>query len=112
MNESLKSVTDWLNAHKQQTVMIRKQELEDTDQTRITLEDVEYKPSTPMIDEYTEGDSLILHGSGAVVNEQGDIPLPQSTYQIYVDGLKHADVQDQQLSMETERAKYEIFIQS
>lgn len=112
MNESLKSVTDWLNAHKQQTVMIRKQELEDIDQTRITLEDVEYKPSTQTIDEYTEGDSLILHGSGAVVNEQGDIPLPQSTYQIYVDGLKHANVQDQQLSMETERAKYEIFIQS
>lgn len=112
MNEQLKSVTDWLNAHKQQTVMIRKQEMEDTDQTRIQLEEVEYRENTPTIDDYTEGDSLILHGNGTVINEQGEIQLPQNTYQIYVDGLSKADVKETQLTMETDRAKYEIFIQS
>ncbi|MEC0370453.1 hypothetical protein [Paenibacillus chibensis] len=110
MNEKLNSVKTWLEEHRNHTVLIRKEEQDDWDETRVQLEDVEYIENVETIDDYAEGSSLILHGPGSVINEQGDIPLPQSTFQIYVDGLSECRVEEGTLSMKTERANYLISV--
>ncbi len=112
MSEKLNSVREWLEKHMNETVLIRKEEQDDLDETRVQLEGVEYKESVQTIDDYAEGSSLILHGPGSVLNEQGDIPLPQNTFQIYVDGLSECKVEGSSLTMTTERAKYMISVQS
>ncbi|WP_213649798.1 hypothetical protein [Paenibacillus sp. J23TS9] len=110
MSEKLNSVREWLEKHVQETILIRKEEQEDLDETKVKIEGVEYKESVPTIDDYAEGSSLILHGPGSVLNEQGEIPLPQNTFQIYVDGLSECDVEEERLTIETDRAKYLISV--
>ncbi|MCJ8014849.1 hypothetical protein MUG84_24500 [Paenibacillus sp. KQZ6P-2] len=108
MSESLNSITEWLDKHIQKTILIRKEEQGDLDETRVMLEGTEYKERVPSIDDYAEGNSLILHGSGSVLNKMGDFPLPTNSFQIYVDGLTECHIEEQHVSMKTDRAKYEI----
>jgi hypothetical protein len=106
----MNAVKEWLEKRVGQTIMIRKEEQDDLDETRLHLEHVEYNAHVPTVDDYTEGNSLILHGPGKVVREQGDIVLPQNTFQIYIDGLSESRAEEEQLSMKTDRAKYLIFV--
>ncbi|MWV43178.1 hypothetical protein GRF59_06000 [Paenibacillus sp. HJL G12] len=108
MSDKLNLIQEWLEKHLQKTILIRKEEQGDLDETRVLLEGVEYKENVSTIDDYAEGSSLILHGPGKVLNEQGDIPLPQNTFQIYVDGLADCQAGEDGITMKTDRAKYFI----
>ncbi|BFH63423.1 hypothetical protein [Paenibacillus azoreducens] len=109
MNNELNAVNQWLENQVGQTILIRKEEQGDLDETRVQLEAVEYSEHVPARDEYAEGSSLILHGPGHVINEKGDIPLPRNTFQIYVDGLHETETDESRINLTTDRAKYLIF---
>ncbi|GAB6989187.1 hypothetical protein [Paenibacillus pini] len=108
MSDQLQHVIEWFNKHMNQPVLIEKKEQDDLDTTRVQLEEIEFKESSPGLDEYTEGRKLFLHGPGSIINEMGESPLPQSTFEIPLDGLSHVQTEQSRIVLETERAKYTI----
>jgi len=112
MSDQLNAAKAWLEQKTGETLLIRKEEREDIDETRVRLESVEYDETVPTFDDYAEGSSLILHGAGNVVSGDGELPLPRDQYQIYVDGQFDCNPDANGLSLTTGRAKYRISVLS
>lgn len=109
MNSSIKEVTHWLETKSNHTLHISKQEEKDLDRIELQLERIEHQEhQVQSIDGYGDHDTLMLHGSGIVITDGHEAPLPNNTYLIGLDGFKSADIQDQQLVLSTERGTYSI----
>ncbi|MNI19796.1 hypothetical protein D3C73_732430 [compost metagenome] len=69
---------------------------------------MDYRNTEDVIDEYLDS-ALILRGTGNTLNRDGElVPLPQQNYEIAVSGLLLEKVDDGQVELRTERAKYSI----
>ncbi|GIO29495.1 MULTISPECIES: hypothetical protein [Paenibacillus] len=110
MSDQLNAAKAWLEQNTGETLLIRKEERDDIDETRVRLKSVEYDETVPTFDEYAEGSSLILHGPGNILGGHGDLPLPRDQYQIYVDGKFDCSRDGNGLSVTTGRAKYHISV--
>lgn len=109
MKPELQSVSDWLDAHRDQTLLITKSEQGDIDRVRMKLSMSGYRAERPNPhDDYTDGDVLYLRGEGSVLTEERESPLPQDTFAIPVTGLRAADIADAGMRLTTERAEYSI----
>ncbi|NQX47612.1 hypothetical protein HQN87_20015 [Paenibacillus tritici] len=108
MEQNVQKLIDWLEAQKQATLVITKQELDDLDTVHFTLESVDYRNAEDVIDEYLDS-ALILRGSGNTLNADGElVPLPQPSYEIAVSGLKLNAVAEDKAELKTDRAVYSI----
>lgn len=108
MDQTVQKLMDWLEGRVNQTIVIKKQELEDQDTVHFSLEAVEYRSAEDSIDDYLD-DALILRGSGSTLNGDGElVPLPQHSYEIAVSGLQLNAVDENTTELHTDRAKYEI----
>ncbi|NMO97236.1 hypothetical protein [Paenibacillus lemnae] len=111
MNHSLKEVSEWLNAHKQQELTIQKRELDDLDEIRLTVDSVELQDGDNCsIDDYLACQVLLLRGSGVIVTDTEEAPLPAGTFTIPVENLTRTDVQEQQVTLENGRGVYTISV--
>ncbi len=108
MDQSVLKLMDWLTAQAGETLVIKKQEMSDLDTVHFNLENVDYRNTEDVIDEYLDS-ALILRGTGNTLNRDGElVPLPQQNYEIAVSGLLLENVDDGQVELRTERAKYSI----
>ncbi|AIQ69112.1 hypothetical protein [Paenibacillus graminis] len=108
MDQSVLKLMDWLTAQAGETLVIKKQEMSDLDTVHFNLENVDYRNTEDVIDEYLDS-ALILRGTGNTLNRDGElVPLPQQNYEIAVSGLLLEKVDDGQVELRTERAKYSI----
>ncbi|MDU4696954.1 MAG: hypothetical protein E6Y08_14145 [Paenibacillus sp.] len=110
MNEQLQPVMDWLEAHIGGQLHIRKEEQGDTDEVKLKLEQKGiHEDHSHALDDYTGGPVLYLRGEGRVIQPNGsELPLPQDTFLIPVDELKQTRIDGHSISVETERARYDI----
>lgn len=108
MEQNVQKLIDWLEAQEHATLVIKKQELDDLDTVHFNLEAVDYRNADDVIDEYLDS-ALILRGSGNTLNADGElVPLPQHSYEIAVSGLKLNTVTDDNVELQTDRAKYSL----
>ncbi|MNO23546.1 hypothetical protein D3C76_133490 [compost metagenome] len=108
MDQSVLKLMDWLTAQAGETIVIEKQELNDLDTVHFNLETVDYRNADDVIDEYLDS-ALILRGTGNTSNRDGElVPLPQQSYEIAVSGLQLGNIDDNQVELRTERAKYSL----
>ncbi|WP_340023817.1 hypothetical protein MHI24_01605 [Paenibacillus sp. FSL K6-1096] len=108
MEPNVEKLMEWLNAHKEATLVIQKQELEDLDTVHFTVETVDYRNAEDVIDDYLDS-AVILRGSGSTMNDDAElVPLPQPGYEIAVAGLKLHNVAEDQVDLQTDRAKYTL----
>lgn len=112
MAHPLEQVSEWLKSHTNQNILIEKQEQDDLDQVRLLLEFIGYRDSDNCsIDDYIACKALLLHGSGVVITDGHEAPLPDSTFTIAVDDLTSVDAKDQQLKLKTGRGLYTLTVQ-
>jgi len=106
MEQSVEILSDWLNSHINQTIVIEKHELSDLDIVHFKLESVDYRSSGATIDDYLD-DALVLIGSGDTKNKSGElVPLPQNSFEIAVSGMRFSPSDDKRFQVDTDRAKY------
>lgn len=111
MEQSIQQLMDWLNKHLNHTIVIDKHEIRDLDKVLFNLEGVEFRSSEDVVDEYL-GTALILRGNGSTLNADGElVALPQSTYDLVVDGLRIVNIEDNKIEINTDRAKYSITVE-
>ncbi|WP_410511102.1 hypothetical protein PaeBR_13395 [Paenibacillus sp. BR2-3] len=106
MEQSVEILSDWLNSHVNQTIVIEKHELADLDIVHFKLESLDFRSGEDTIDDYLDH-ALILRGSGNTLNKSGEsVPLPQNSYEIAVSGLRFSPSDDKRFQALTDRAKY------
>ena len=111
MEQNVGMLSDWLNAHVNQTLVIEKYELSDRDIVHFNLEGVEFRSGEDTIDDYLEN-ALVLRGTGNTLNADGEqVPLPQHSYEIVVTQLQMGPSDEKKLEVNTERAKYILSIE-
>ncbi|WP_373232694.1 hypothetical protein [Cohnella sp.] len=108
MNPSVQSLKEWLEGHKNHTILIQKHEQNDSDQIHIQLHDVDYRSQTNSIDGYLNGSFLFLHGQGSITNGGQEVQLPRDSYVIPVDGLSVTETEHNRVVLKTERAEYSL----
>lgn len=111
MEQEVRILSDWLNTHVDQTLIIEKHELSDLDIVHFKLESVEFRNGEDTIDDYLDN-ALVLRGNGNTLNAAGElVPLPQHSYEIAVSGLRFSPSDDKRFQVQTERAKYILSIE-
>lgn len=102
-------VTDWLQSQVDKELLISKQEGDDLDELRIMLHSVERRAARPDgLDDYTNGEALLLHGTGTVLTEGREAVLPLDTFEIPLEGLRLTETADDAALVVTERARYKL----
>ncbi|MFC5527849.1 hypothetical protein [Cohnella yongneupensis] len=110
LNAAVHTLMNWLEDHRDQSLLIHKHEQDDSDHVRINLSGVDFKPETASIDGYTDESALRLHGEGTVLNDGQSLPLSQNAYVIPVDGLTLMELLDTRMIMRTNIAEYTMYI--
>jgi hypothetical protein len=99
---------DWLQGQTNNAIVIQKKEDNDMDKVRLQLEEVGYQPDYKSIDGYTDGTALVLHGSGVIVTDAEEVPLPDNSYVIPMAGLTVSKASEDGVIIQTDRAHYSI----
>ncbi|WLD94802.1 hypothetical protein [Alkalihalobacillus sp. AL-G] len=97
-----------LNNWVSQQLLIQKEEMNDLDETFLTLEDVRYKPQPRDTEDYMEGNTLQLSGEGLILEGQMTASLPYESYDIPLEGLENVMIAEDNLSFDTARGRYRI----
>jgi hypothetical protein len=109
-NPSADTLMEWLEEHRDQSILIHKLEQADSDHVRIRLSGVEYKPETESIDGYTNESALRLLGQGTVFNGGQSLPLPYDSFIIPVSGLTLMESVDNRMILKTDNAEYTLYV--
>lgn len=111
MKHPLEDVSEWLKSHTNQTILIKKREQDDLDEVRLLLEFIGYRNGDNCsVDDYIACKALLLHGSGVIITDNEEAPLPDSTFTIPVDSLSSTEVKDKQVTLENGRGVYTISV--
>ncbi|EXG83268.1 hypothetical protein SacsacDRAFT_0233 [Saccharibacillus sacchari DSM 19268] len=110
MEKQIQALNEWLTSKVGQTLQIEKQESGDTDIVHFELREIGERSQDNPVDDYLER-ALLLHGSGSIVNGDGEsVPLPGDTYEIVLNELEIGKQDDRQLSLKNDRADYTLSI--
>lgn len=104
IQKAKETINHWVG----QDVLLIKEEDGDVDETIISLNDVTFVERKPTIDGYVLPRALQLHGSGYVVLEDRNAPLPNDAYDIPLSEDLHIHTDEGALLIETSRASYTI----
>ncbi|ALX49576.1 hypothetical protein [Lentibacillus amyloliquefaciens] len=92
-----------------QSIKISKHELDDLDETLMTLQDTSYERNTRRIDDYEPMHALQLNGTGTMKTDAIDAqPLPLSVYEIPLEDNTLYEFDGQQFLLSTSRGVYKI----
>jgi hypothetical protein len=109
MKNAMKSVSDWLGDHTDQMLFIQKKEQDDLDEVKLRLARIDYRgENADSLDGYTADSALLLYGSGTIINNGAELPLPSDLFEIPLAGLSNVRDADDRLVLETERATYSL----
>ncbi|MCI3921417.1 hypothetical protein MO973_24930 [Paenibacillus sp. TRM 82003] len=113
MDKQTADFADWLMSRVGHPLIIRKEEQGDVDQVRMTLEKVAYVPGNVDRDDYVEEDRLVLHGDGQVATDGGGgaAELPRHSYEIPLQSGFQGSIENDELTLRTERASYRVYPQ-
>ncbi|WP_322904277.1 hypothetical protein [Paenibacillus campi] len=104
----IQQVQEWLHRYIGTTLIIEKQELDDTDTVHFTLSGVDERSQDNEIDDYLES-ALLLRGEGHTQNDDGEtVPVPGDTYEIITHDLRIDQIDDANVHLNTERATYKL----
>ena len=102
-------ITGWLEAHKNETLMIHKQEDDDIDDIHVKLENVvQTSYNAPHLDDYVSEHSIILEGQGIILTNGEEVTLPNDVYEIPYEGSIEFLEEDGGITISTNRAIYQI----
>jgi len=108
MEQEITQVTQWLNTHLDQPIIIKKEEDDDIDQIQIQLSQFEFRQTGEGSDPYLDS-AIVLQGKGSTLNSNGDlVSLPQDTYDITTTDLKIINLVSEEMELHSARAKYTI----
>jgi hypothetical protein len=112
MEWSVYDAADWLQQHIDEEVHVIKQEQDDTDEIRLRLRDVGVTMfGIPDADDYVEQQALVLYGEGTTLGNGQAVRLPVDEFEIPVTGPWVCTPDgEQQLAIETDRARYRIVL--
>jgi hypothetical protein len=110
MDATVKTLMDWLEGQTNNSLFIQKKEDEDLDQVHLQLKEVGYRSDYESIDGYTDGTALVLHGSGSIVTDTAEAPLPQGSYVIPLSGLSVSKASEDGVILQTDRAHYSLSV--
>lgn len=112
MKHPLQDVSDWLKSRTNRDILIHKKEQRDTDQVRIKLEFVGYQDGDNCsTDDYLACKALLLHGTGVMITDSEEAPLPEGTFTIPVDRLSRTEVRNDRMTLENGRGVYTLTAQ-
>jgi hypothetical protein len=119
MVQPIYELSEWLEAQKGRTLIIQKGELSigkqdiiDVDQVQLHLDAISIRNiERHDPDDYLADQELILHGSGKIGSDQGEVDLPQNIYEIPIHGEITTTRENNGVKVKTERAIYTIFSQ-
>lgn len=106
-NEIEEKIKGSLDHWKGQTILVEKEELNNTDQAYLHLTDVRIKTINKNTDDYLANRSLELIGGGETV-EEVEGPLPYSSYDIPLTQLSAIQSGDKLLKFQNDRATYTV----
>ncbi|GGA89883.1 hypothetical protein [Ornithinibacillus halotolerans] len=91
-------------------IKVTKHEMDDVDQTEMTLNQVSYEQNTRRIDDYVPMHNLLLHGDGQIetLAAMSNQPLPSSVYEIPLENNTMYEFDGEKLFITTERGVYKI----
>ncbi|MEJ8302411.1 hypothetical protein [Saccharibacillus sacchari] len=108
MEKQIQALNEWLTGKVGQTLKIEKQESGDTDVVHFELREISERSQDNPVDDYLER-ALLLHGSGSIVNGDGEsVPLPGNTYEIVLNELEIGKQNESQLALKNDRADYTL----
>jgi hypothetical protein len=100
------SIMEWMQNQRTNAFLIRKDEQTDIDQIRIDVAKVEAKQfQTPDLDDYVSDQTILIHGEGTVIGDM-EAPLPQSVYEIPIEGSCTVHTDEALFQITTDRATY------
>ncbi|MFD1888117.1 hypothetical protein [Paenibacillus wenxiniae] len=104
----IKQVQEWLNRYIGTTLIIEKQELDDTDIVHFTLSSIDERSQDNEVDDYLES-ALLLRGEGRTQNAEGEsVPVPGDMYEIITHDLRIDEMNNEHVHLNTERATYKL----
>lgn len=106
---SIEIFSEKINKWTGKEIKVLKQEVNDLDETIISLEKVTYRENINRIDDYEPKFELQLTGSGQVKIGDGDFePLPYSIYEIALDEDATFHFDGTAFTLKTDRGMYAI----
>ncbi|NEU32287.1 hypothetical protein GN156_16170 [bacterium LRH843] len=117
MNQMLHDLSTWLEAQKGHEVMIRKEEhsldkneITDIDEVKLHLDSVSVRElEEPDPDGYLERFELVLRGEGKIYSDEGEVDLPQDTFEIPLFNHIVTKQETDGYSIETDQAHYRFY---
>jgi hypothetical protein len=109
MENSQEHVSNWIESHRNKSILISKKEDGDLDQVDLQLDKVslgQLKEKDP--DEYLSMNTLLLHGAGSIQSGVHSGVLPQDVYEIPITNQWVVKELGDTLEIRTERAIYTI----
>ncbi|ASN03880.1 hypothetical protein [Virgibacillus necropolis] len=105
IEEFNESLSKWTGKN----IKILKQEIEDNDETLMTLEKVSYIEHTETIDDYVAKYALHLNGTGKIENADNKLEqLPLPSYEIPLEDTTTYQFNGSHFTLKNERAAYMI----
>lgn len=118
MTQEIEELSNWLESHKGEKLIIHKGELStglqqifDIDQVTLALDHISLVSNDNQVDDYIPPKELILHGQGNIRSVEGIEDLPQDAYEIPLFGSIITSIENDGLKIETEKAIYKLMIQ-
>lgn len=117
MNEEIQGLTDWFESQKGNTIVIKKEEYSighnhtHINEAELLFEKVAIKQiEREDPDGYLANHEIILHGEGKIRTDKGEIPIPQSVYEIPIYNDLTVQTISDGITAKTEKAKYTFTI--
>ncbi|GGK05916.1 hypothetical protein GCM10007063_30420 [Lentibacillus kapialis] len=106
---TVEAFNDILQQWNGESIKISKHELDDLDETLMTLQDISYARNTRRLDNYEPMHALLLNGMGTIKTDASNTQsLPSSVYEIPLEDNTLYEFDGQQLLLSTSRGVYKI----
>ncbi|SHF98830.1 hypothetical protein [Ornithinibacillus halophilus] len=106
---SIEQFNDLLQQWNGKNIKVTKHELDDIDETVLSLENISYESNTRRIDDYVPMHSLHLHGDGNIPTTTNSMTdLPSSMYEIPLQDDSLYEFDGEKFLISTDRGVYKI----
>lgn len=107
---SIEEFNELLNEWNGQTIKISKLEMDDLDETIVSLDNISYATNTRRLDDYEPMHALQLNGTGSIETDTTDAQqiLPSSLYEIPIEDDSLYEFDGTRFLISTSRGVYKI----
>ena len=102
----------WFEEHKNEWIVIRKEQSNDIDEIELQVQEVSLLEQNQCTDDYIPNKAIVLRGIGTTQNrDQEKYRLPNDSFEIPLDGSYRSISGDNSFELVTERAHYKFYFQ-